>query len=164
MRRTALGLGWLGFEGFFGPVYHHKPNNPSNHPSDCPCWDWRKIWISSSPSKCFREPVLTSALDSDSDSVLDSTMHFCCRGGRERNATQAEVTAASGWSWSPSTNCRHCFSKAFPPETSLSFQISHISAAGWVVWVRHKGKIEVHLHPPPKKIQKEASQNMPCIC
>lgn len=40
----------------------------------------------SSPPKRLGESGLTSALDSDSDSVLDSTTHFCCRG-RERNVT-----------------------------------------------------------------------------
>lgn len=152
MDRIAWGC-W----GFFSfPFTVTKPTTPATMLQTCPT----ETIGESHHHQNASESVLTSALDSDSDSVLDSTMHFCCGGGRERNGAQSRSYRSFGLKLKFQYKLQIlCFSKAFPSKASLSFQISHICGVASVVQVRHKGKIEVPLPPPPPP-KKKPNRNL----
>lgn len=84
--------------------FHSHKEEPNNHALDSPYRDQRqgraaldaRRYRRSSPSKHPRDSSLTSALDSDSDSVLDSTTHFCCGGRKGRNTAQSRTSGSFG--------------------------------------------------------------------
>lgn len=138
------------------PFHSHK-EEPSNRALDSPYRDQRqgraaldaRRYRRSSPSKRPRDSSLTSALDSDSDSVLDSTTHFCCGGRKGRNTAQSRTSGSFGlkleFQYKPQMLC---FSKAFSFSACLSKHPTFVLLIG--LYKQEKGENGSPLFFPQK--------------
>lgn len=146
MERIVLGL------ELFWVFFNSQNQQPHNMPWMLPTEAEEKVGYTSRNHITIRtlQWVLTSALDSDSDSVLDSTVHFCCRGGRESNATQCRSYCSFRLKLRSSTNYR-CW---------VSPNLPHLKPACLSKYSTEASLITPH----PPKTQREADQNVPRAC